>query len=82
MKYKLGDTIRTMVAPKLTAMTVDESLRQAFEEAAWRNGNAPMPEHIKNQIVDIVLTTQEMVDCYNETTPKDQTVDMALQGDN
>lgn len=66
-KRRLGDTIIFHLAPRIEMLSVDESLRQSFEEAAWRNGNAPMPEHIKAQRKEVVLTTQEMVDKYNET---------------
>ena len=65
--YQLGDTVRQRVAPKFTAMRMDESLRRSLEEMAWRNNplDFPMPEHIKAETVYIILDTQEKVDEYN-----------------
>ena len=67
MKYRLGDTVRQRIAPKIEVMTPDESFQRLIEEMAWRNNplTFPMPEHIKAETIDIILDTQEMVDEYN-----------------
>jgi hypothetical protein len=45
---------------------MDESLREWYEEEAWRNGfTDEMPAHIKAQQTYIILDTQEKVDEAN-----------------
>ena len=68
VKAVLGDTVRFQRAPKLCD-DMNEQLRKFFEEKAWHDDpiNVPTPQHIRDQWIDVVLTTQEMVDEYNET---------------
>lgn len=68
MTVKLGDTVRFRRAPKL-GTDVAQALREFLETEAWLNDpvNIPTPQHVKDQWIDVVLSTQEMVDEYNET---------------
>lgn len=68
VKAQLGDTVRFQRAPKLLT-DMNEQMRQYFEEEAWRKDpiNVPTPQHIKDQWIDVELSTQEMVDEYNQT---------------
>lgn len=68
MKCKLGDTV-VFNMPRPYSADINQSLKEFFEEEAWHNDplNNPMPKHIVNSKREICLTTQEMVDEYNET---------------
>lgn len=65
MKYRLGDTVRLHVSEPPQVMNKDDLDRQ-LRETLIAMAEGTVPEYAKEKYRDIVLTTQEMVDEYND----------------
>lgn len=65
MKYRLGDTVRVHETATFKALNKEE-MNQQLQETLIALHQGTIPEYASERYRDVVLTTQEMVDEYNE----------------